>query len=233
MAEVLVNQAVSKDFYLMKVKGSYQAQMGQFCMLRAWDEIPVMSRPISIYDVDREGISFLYKVVGQGTEAFARLKPGDEIRIDGPYGHGFPMVQGKVALVGGGVGIAPLYYTAKMLKAAGNAVDCYLGFTSASMLEDEYGLAADSLTVNVGGYIVDDVPVEKYDYIFTCGPRVMMEILAQRVKGTQAQLYVSMENRMACGVGACLVCSCKTAAGNKKVCKDGPVFLAEEVFFDA
>lgn len=231
--KVLSNKQVSKDFYLMKLAGSYQAQMGQFCMLRAWDEIPVLSRPISIYDVDEEGISFLYKVVGQGTEIFAKLKAGDKISIDGPYGNGFPAVSGKIALVGGGIGVAPLYYTAKELKAAGNQVDCYLGFTDESVMEEEYRQLVDKVVVNIGGYIVDDVAVEEYDYIFTCGPKIMMQVLADKVKGTETKLYVSMENRMACGAGACLVCTCKTSDGNKKVCKDGPVFLAEEVFFDA
>lgn len=231
--KVLSNRQVSKDFYLMKAAGKYQARMGQFCMLRAWDEVPVLSRPISIYDVDEEGISFLYKVVGQGTEIFAKLKTGDDIRLDGPYGNGFPNVSGKIALVGGGIGVAPLYYTAKQLKAAGNQVDCYLGFTDESLMVEEYEQVADNVVINIGGYIVDDVPVDEYDYIFTCGPHIMMQVLADKVKGSKAKLYVSMENRMACGAGACLVCTCKTSDGNKKVCKDGPVFLAEEVFFHA
>ena len=85
--------------------------MGQFYMLRAWNEYPVLSRPISVFDADPETVSFLYKVVGKGTEIFAGLKAGDEITLDGPHGNGFPEVKGKVALVGGGVGIAPVSYT--------------------------------------------------------------------------------------------------------------------------
>lgn len=230
MATVLKNEAVGSGFYLLKASGTYDAKMGQFCMLRAWDAYPVLSRPISIFDCDGEGISFLYKVVGQGTELLAQLKPGDTIDVQGPYGNGFPAVTGKIALVGGGIGVAPLYYTAKMLKAQGNPVDLYLGFTDEALLQQEYEAVCDELTVNIGGYITDAINPAEYDYIMTCGPHIMMQVLADKVKGTAAQLYVSMENRMGCGVGACLVCSCKTTGGNKKVCKDGPVFKAEEVF---
>ncbi len=232
MATVISNEAVSKDFYLLKAAGQFNGRMGQFCMLRAWGEYPVLSRPISIFDCDEESISFLFKVVGQGTELLAQLKAGDTIDVQGPYGNGFPAVSGKVALVGGGIGVAPLYLTAKKMKEQGNAVDLYLGFTDEALLREQYEAVCDKLTVNVGGYITDDINPEEYDYIMTCGPHIMMKILAQKVKGTKAQLYVSMENRMGCGVGACLVCTCKTSGGNKKVCKDGPVFKAEEVFGD-
>lgn len=230
METVIRNEAVGKDFYLLKVSGCYHAKMGQFCMLRAWGEYPVLSRPISIFDCDAESISFLYKVVGQGTELLAQLKPGDSIDIQGPYGNGFPDVRGKIALVGGGIGVAPLYYTAKKLKEQGNSVDLYLGFQEEVLLEETYTEVCDRLVIDVGGYITDAVNPDAYDFIMTCGPRVMMEVLAAKTKGTRAQLYVSLENRMGCGVGACLVCSCKTKDGNKKVCKDGPIFKAEEVF---
>lgn len=233
MATVLKNIAVSKDFYLLKASGSYDAKMGQFCMLRGWGDYPLLSRPISIFDCDAEGISFLYKVVGEGTEILSRLKAGDEIEVQGPYGNGFPLVAGKVALVGGGIGVAPLYYTAKCLKAAGATVDLYLGFTDEALLEDEYRAVCDRLTVDVGGYITDAIDPAQYETIMTCGPQIMMRVLADKCKGAAADVYVSMENRMGCGIGACLVCSCKTKDGNRKVCKDGPVFRAEEVFFDA
>lgn len=232
MATVLKNIAVSDEFYLLKASGTFDGKMGQFCMLRAWGEYPVLSRPISIFDCDAEGISFLYKVVGQGTELLAQLKAGDEIDVQGPYGNGFPAVTGKIALVGGGIGVAPLYLTAKTLKAGGNPVEMYLGFQSEALLQAEYEAVCDKLVVNLGGYVTDDINPEEYDSILTCGPEIMMKVLYNKVKETNAQLYVSMENRMGCGVGACLVCTCKTNGGNKKVCKDGPVFKAEEVFED-
>lgn len=232
MAKIIYNNKLSKDMYLMKLEGISKGEMGQFAMLRAWDTYPVLSRPISIYDIDDEGISFLYKVVGQGTEIFSTLHEGDDVDVQGPYGKGFPMVEGKIALVGGGVGVAPLYLTAKRLKEYNkdSVVDIYLGFSDEAVLIDEYEKVSDKVVTNVGGFITDDINPNEYDYILTCGPEIMMKILCKKAASTKAKVYVSMENRMACGVGACLVCTCKTHTGNKKACKDGPVFLAEEVF---
>ncbi|NOH16837.1 dihydroorotate dehydrogenase electron transfer subunit [Clostridium cochlearium] len=232
MSKIIYNKQLSKDFYIMKVQGNFNGEMGQFCMLRAWDKYPTLSRPISIYDVDNEGITFLYKVVGKGTEIFVTLKKGDEIKVDGPHGNGFPKVKGKIALVGGGVGIAPLYLASKVLKETNKdtTVDIFLGFSDEPLLEEEYKKVADKVVVNVGGFITDDINPEEYDYIFTCGPEVMMKVLYNKTKNSKAKLYVSMENRMACGVGVCLVCTCKTKKGNKRACKEGPVFLGEDVF---
>lgn len=234
MGKILENQRVSEDFYLMKVEEENQAAMGQFYMLRAWDKYPVLSRPISVFDADSHTVSFLYKVVGQGTEIFSGLKAGDEIKLDGPHGNGFPQATGKIALVGGGVGIAPLYLTAKKLKEENPeaAVDLYLGFSGQPILTDLYEKVADKVTVNVGGFITDDIEPQEYDVIMTCGPEIMMKVLYKKCRktGATAPLYVSMENRMACGIGACLVCTCKTTGGNKRACKDGPVMLGSEVF---
>lgn len=234
MAEILQNERVNEDFYFMKVKEKNQAAMGQFYMLRAWNEYPVLSRPISVFDADPETVSFLYKVVGKGTEIFAELKEGDEITLDGPHGNGFPEVKGKVALVGGGVGIAPLYLTAKTLKKLDpdTTVDIYLGFSGEPILTDRYEQVADKVTVNVGGFVTDDIDPCQYDYIMTCGPEIMMKVLYKKCKDMKAAapVYVSMENRMACGIGACLVCTCKTSNGNRRACKDGPVMLGNEVF---
>lgn len=236
MGKVISNKKIDQDFYLMKVAQENHAQMGQFYMLRAWDTYPVLSRPISVFDADEENVSFLYKVVGQGTEILAGLKEGADITIDGPHGNGFPELEGKkkIALVGGGVGIAPLYLAAKTYKAAGPdcQVDIYLGFSGEPILVEEYQSIADHVIVNVGGFITDDIDPLEYDAICTCGPGIMMKVLYEKCEkvGYTAPLYVSMENRMACGIGACLVCSCKTSGGNRKVCKDGPVFLGSEVF---
>ncbi|MCI8453239.1 MAG: dihydroorotate dehydrogenase electron transfer subunit [Lachnospiraceae bacterium] len=234
MSKILENQKITEDFYLMKVEEDNNASMGQFYMLRAWDKYPLLSRPISVYDADGKIVSFLYKVVGQGTEIFKELLPGDEITLDGPHGNGFPDATGQIALVGGGVGVAPLYLTAKKLKEAhpDAVVDMFLGFSGEAMLVDAYEAVADSVTVNVGGFVTDDIDPTKYDVIMTCGPEIMMKVLYKKCVsvGAAAPLYVSMENRMACGIGACLVCTCKTANGNKRACKDGPVMLGSEVF---
>ena len=234
MAEILQNEQVSDDFYLMKVKKENQAAMGQFYMLRAWNEYPVLSRPISVFDADPETVSFLYKVVGKGTEIFTKLKAGDEITLDGPHGNGFPEVKGKIALVGGGVGIAPLYLTAKTLKKLDpdTKVDIYLGFSGQPILTDRYEAVADQVKVNVGGFVTGDIDPREYDFILTCGPEIMMKVLYRKCRDLKAKapVYVSMENRMACGIGACLVCTCKTSKGNRRACKDGPVMLGNEVF---
>lgn len=236
MAKILTNRKVDQDFYLMTVKQENQARMGQFYMLRAWNTYPVLSRPISVFHAKEDQVSFLYKVVGKGTEIFTALKEGDEIILDGPHGNGFPELEGKkkIALVGGGVGIAPLYLAADTYKKADPScqVDVYLGFSGAPILQEEYQAVADRVVVNVGGFVTDDIDPTAYDAIVTCGPGIMMKVLYEKCKttGASAPLYVSMENRMACGIGACLVCTCKTAGGNKKVCKDGPVFLGSEVF---
>jgi dihydroorotate dehydrogenase electron transfer subunit len=234
MGKVISNKKLSDDFYLMKVEENNSAQMGQFYMLRAWNDFPVLSRPISVYDADEQSISFLYKVVGLGTEIFANLKHGDEISLQGPLGNGFPIVSGKIALVGGGVGIAPLYLTAKTLMKNNpeNIIDIYLGFSDQVVLIEEFDKVSRELIVDVGGFITDQINPLDYDYIFSCGPGIMMKVLYDKCKDVQRtnNLYVSMENRMACGIGACLVCTCKNKSGNKKACKDGPVFPADEVY---
>lgn len=234
MSVILSNQQLSSDFYLMKAECSDAAAPGQFYMLRAWGDIPVLSRPVSVYDADAKSVTFLYRVVGQGTEIFSRLKPGGEITLQGPYGNGFPDVQGKVALVGGGVGIAPLFLTAKEIRRKhGDAqVDIFLGFRDAPLLLDAFKAVSDRLVTDVGGYITDRVEPGVYDAVLTCGPEPMMRALYQKciAQNAASRLYVSMENRMACGIGACLVCTCKTVGGNKKTCKDGPVFKGEAVF---
>lgn len=234
MSKILSNEQLSQDFFLMRVEHENTAQMGQFYMMRAWDKYPVLSRPISVYDTDRDTISFLYKVVGEGTEIFSKLEAGDDITLQGPLGNTVPDFTGKIALVGGGVGIAPLYLAAKQLKrqAPDCTIDIFLGFSDSVILEEEYREICDNLKVNLGGFVTDDISPQDYDHIFTCGPEIMMEVLYNKCKenGVGDRLYVSMENRMACGVGACLVCTCKTTDGNKKACKDGPIFKGEAVF---
>ncbi|MDR2528210.1 MAG: dihydroorotate dehydrogenase electron transfer subunit [Synergistaceae bacterium] len=232
-SKIVRNERYGQDFYGMTVDCPNQARMGQFYMLRAWGSYPVLSRPISVFDSDGKTVSFLYKVVGKGTEVFAGLKAGDGVTLRGPLGNSFPEVGGKVALVGGGVGIAPLFLAAKQLRVAcpGCRLDLYLGFSDQALLTDEYQRVADSVVIDVGGFITDKVDPSGYDHLLTCGPEVMMRALYGKCEGANAEkVYVSMESRMACGVGACLTCSRKTVGGNKKVCKDGPVFKGKEVF---
>lgn len=224
--KVIENTYVGEGMYYIKVAGNFSAKMGQFYMLRAWDKYPLLSRPISIYDIDDEGISFLYKVVGEGTTIISKLKNGDNIKLEGPYGNGYQKVDGKIALVGGGIGIAPLYMVAKELDDC----DIYLGFREEPIMLKDYEKVCSNLYTTTGNtFITDIIDVDKYDYILTCGPTPMMKKLMKMVEGKKTRIQVSLENHMACGVGACLVCTCKTHSGNKKTCKDGPVFWGEDV----
>jgi dihydroorotate dehydrogenase electron transfer subunit len=226
---VLSNEKVAPDVFWMNIEGDYHGEMGQFYMLRAWDKYPVLSRPISIHDIGKGYISFLYRKVGEGTELLSALKPGDTLMLEGPFGNGYPYTENKVALIGGGMGTAPLLYAAKRLPNA----DVYLGFSGKSFRVEAFEQAAGKIVVNIGGYIMNDLEPDAYDAVYCCGSLGMMRALAERMEGSRARLYVSLEKRMACGVGACLGCSIATKHGNRKICSDGPVFAAEEVNFYA
>ena len=229
MYKVIRNEYVGEEMYLMEVEGKFKGEMGQFYMLRAWDNYPLLSRPISIHDISENSITFLYKVVGEGTKILSKLKSSESIKLEGPYGNGYEKVEGKVGVVGGGIGIAPLYFVAKNIPNC----DAYLGFRNEPILIDKYNEICNEVNVAVGNtFVTDIIDVEKYDYILTCGPTPMMEKLVSMVEKTNTKLFVSLENHMACGVGACLVCTCKTKFGNKKTCKDGPVFRGEDVIFN-
>ncbi|WP_379126986.1 dihydroorotate dehydrogenase electron transfer subunit [Paenibacillus sp. sgz500958] len=234
MGTVISNEYLTDHVYHLKVEGDYSGAMGQFYMLRAWGAYPLLSRPISIHAVNDNGIEFLYHVVGEGTELLSQLKPGDSIGLEGPFGNGFPLLEGRIALVGGGIGIAPLLYCAQELPNC----DVYLGFSREPFRTEEFRSHAAKLTVDVGGLILDSVDFSDYDHVFVCGPYPMLKAaqlkgIAAELAGSRTSVYLSLENRMACGIGACLVCSVSCKDGQKKACTDGPVFLAEEVIFHA
>lgn len=213
----------------MTLEGCHAGEAGQFYMLRCWDNFPLLSRPISIHDRNGDSITFLYRVHGGGTELLSKLLPGNSLTLEGPYGNGFPPPQGRTALVGGGMGIAPLLLAAKQMPEA----DVYLGYSGEAFTEPSFRSLRSNggLTVISGGTILDRLDPRQYDTIITCGPVPMMEELARRCAGSGASLYVSVEKRMACGIGACNGCAVETASGIKKACVDGPVFPAEEVNF--
>jgi len=231
LAKVIENRKISNNIYLMRLEGNFKGDIGQFYMVRGWDRYPVLSRPISIHNKDENSISFLYQQKGEGTKILSKKEAGDEITLEGPYGNGYPLITGNIAIVGGGIGTAPLLYTAKKLKEnKNNNVDIYLGFSEEAYLLDEFQKYSDEITITTKGFITEKLVGKKYDYVLTCGPDIMMRKVYDIFKNTDTLVYVSIERHMACGVGACLVCSCKTKDGNKKVCKDGPVFLGEDVY---
>lgn len=231
MAQIVFNEALGADLFLLRLKGKFEGKMGQFYMLRSREPYPLLSRPISIYDIDDTGITFLYRRMGKGTSHFANCQKGDEIILHGPYGNGFPFVTGRIALVGGGIGAAPLYLAYKtLMKNPDNHCDLYVGFREQHEGIRLFQQLNPQTQVDIGGFVTDRVKPSDYDFILSCGPEIMMGTLEKKRKETKAVHYVSVEKRMACGVGACLVCSCQVGGQNKRACKEGPVFLAEEVF---
>ncbi len=229
MATVISNRRTAEGIYVMHAEGRFEARPGQFFMVRGWGGYPLLSRPLSVYDQDETGVKFLYKAAGEGTALLARLRPGDDVALLGPLGNGFPLAQaqGRVALVGGGIGIAPLYYAARHLERA----DLYLGFSEEAYEEREFRALGHPVEINLGGIVLDTVDFDAYDTVWVCGPEPMLRAaqIKSGLSSGRADVYLSLENRMACGVGACLVCSVSSPGGRRKACVDGPVFRAGEV----
>ena len=239
-AEVLSNNEITEGIYKLILKGQFKGSGGQFYMLRAWEEEPLLSRPISIETLDNNSISFLYQVVGIGTKILSKLKMQDKLNLQGPLGNTFPVekILGKVGIVTGGIGIAPMELVVKSLNA--ETIDVFCGFRNKSYLIDEIKKYVTNINISTEngeegykGYVTDIFKPENYDVILCCGPEVMMNKVIKMCKDKNVTLYVSMEKHMACGIGACLVCTCKTIDGNKRTCKDGPIFLGSEVVLDA
>lgn len=230
------NIKIGKNIYKMKVNGNFKGEPGQFYMLRAWDKEPFLSRPLSISNLSNGFIEFLYEVKGKGTRIFSRLKSRDSIYLLGPLGNGFnTSFDKKVGIISGGIGIAPMIYLAKKL---GKKVDFYVGFRDDPycIKDIEYyvnklHVATENGSVGHKGYIVDIFSPEKYTQVLACGPLPMLKRVVSMCKEKNTPVYVSMENRMACGTGACLGCTIETIEGMKRVCKEGPVFSGEEIIF--
>ncbi len=218
-----------------------QAQVGQFVHIKCGEE-HLLRRPISICDVEGGLLRVVFEVRGEGTEWLSRRAEGDKLDVLGPLGHGFHLEKGgKYLVVGGGIGVPPMLYTAR--TAGGSTVAC-LGFRSrekAMLLSDfeavcdHVAVTSDDGTLGAHGF-VDALVREELakDHSFTavlaCGPKLMLRSVAKAAEEAGVACQVSMEERMGCGVGACLVCACKTADGHyKHACKDGPVFDAKEV----
>lgn len=235
--KIISNLEISQNIYKVSLEGDFEGHPGQFYMIRGWNGLdPFLARPISISDLEDGKITFLYEVRGRGTHIISELKEGDKLTILGPLGNGFDLdLEGKIALVAGGVGIAPMYYLSKRLE---NKADLYAGFRSDVYLMDEFREHTENIHISTEdgscgheGYIIDIFNPEDYDYVLSCGPTPMLKALMAKCKGI-VPVYSSMESRMGCGIGTCLACSIETVRGRERVCKEGPVFLAEEVIFD-
>lgn len=221
-----------------------QAKPGQFLHIQCGDDISMpLRRPISICDVQGEKVCFIYEVKGRGTQALS--KQTGELDILGPVGNGFTIALDtykKPAVIGGGIGVYPMLFLTKQLVGA----SAYLGFRNKSLvtLEDEFAKAADFLSISTDdgsyknhGFALDclknDFADKKFDIIYACGPKGMLKAIQAFAKEAGVPCQISLEERMGCGIGACLTCSCETheegAGKYKRVCKNGPVFWAEEV----
>ncbi|MGL4107105.1 dihydroorotate dehydrogenase electron transfer subunit [Clostridium sp. LP20] len=233
-AKVLSNEKIVDGIFKLVCEDENDIKPGQFYMLKL-DGQTLLPRPISICEKEGNKITFLYAVVGTGTEEFAKLRVGENINLTGPLGNGFNLEEdlGKVAIVAGGIGTAPMVEVAKNLREKNKSglIDVYAGFRDDIYLIDELGKYANKVevTTNTGkhghkGFVTEILKVEEYDTVLCCGPEVMMKAVVDMCKAKNVKVYVSMEKHMACGVGACLVCTCKTKDGHKRTCKDGPVF---------
>jgi len=228
-----------------------EAQPGQFAHLRCGKSAdPLLRRPLSINDVERDKgtVTFSYQVVGKGTQLLSELKAGETLDVIGPLGQGFKTdLRGKkVGIIGGGMGIAPLIFLGRELSRE-NQVQAFWGGRSEGLLppfvtavEFPYAIATDDGSSGRKGLVTElvaeSLSQEKFDLLYACGPRLMLAAVARLAREYNIPLQVSLESVMACGVGACLGCTIKGRKQGKetqfKVCQDGPVFWAEEVFWD-
>lgn len=236
---VISNTVLAPSVFKMVLKGDTSAltNSGQFINFKI-DGL-YLRRPISVCDYKEDEITVIYKVVGEGTEIMSKAQEGDTFDILVGLGNGFNTEKAgkKPLLIGGGVGIPPLYKLAKNLISEGKEVSVILGFNTKSEIfyEQEFkALGAKVLVTTVDGsygvkgFVTDAFGEVDYDYFYTCGPEPMFRAIEAKAE-TSGQY--SFEERMGCGFGACMGCSCKTKYGNKRICKDGPVLEREEIIW--
>lgn len=236
---VAENMPLTESVWRMRLVGDTQwmTRAGQFVMIQLAGRF--LRRPISVCDYDSEGFTIIYKVVGEGTADMTRIETGVELDILTGLGNGFsveePMQQPLV--VGGGVGVPPMYGLARKLIERGLRPTVVLGFNTAAELfyADEFralGLDVYVTTVDgsVGdkGFVTDVLTRLSFDYLYSCGPIPMLRALCEK---TSCPAQLSFEERMGCGFGACMGCTCKTHEGNKRICKEGPVLRKEEIIW--
>ncbi len=233
------NEKIAKDVYLMVLSGDTSdiVRPGQFVNLKL--EGFYLRRPISVCDYDENSLTLIYKVVGKGTEYMACLKKGDSLSVLTGLGNGFntDKVTQKPLLIGGGVGVPPMYNLAKKLIKEGKEVSVIIGFNTKDevFFEEEFKKLGAKVYVTTAdgsygtkGFVTDVMKDTDYDYFYTCGPMPMFKAI-ESIANTSGQY--SFEERMGCGFGACMGCSCKTKYGNKRICKDGPVLEREEIIW--
>ena len=237
---IVSNEALTDSVFKMVLEGDTSAitAAGQFVNIQL-DGL-FLRRPISVCDYDDETLTIVYKVVGKGTEAMSAMVAGQKLDILTGLGNGYDLsLSGeKPVLLGGGVGVPPMYNLAKKLIAEGKKVSVILGFNTKSEIfyEEAFKNLGCDVTVTtvdgsygVKGFVTTALETMEYTYFYTCGPEPMLKAV-YRASTTSGQM--SFEERMGCGFGACMGCSCKTLTGNKRICKEGPVMKKEEILWE-
>ena len=247
-AQVIAQEKLCDGIYsmLIRTKIAKEARCGQFISVYTKDSSRLLPRPISICEIFDDSMRIVYRVAGEGTNEFSKYTAGDDIEILGPNGNGFPTNEyrnSKVMLIGGGIGIPPMLCAGKAI-AGEKIFVCGYRNKETMFITDELEdcgklyIATDDGSYGVHGTVMDVIAREnlKADVIFACGPKPMLAAVKAYSMEAEIPAYISMEERMACGVGACLGCVCTSTGiddhskvNNKRVCKDGPVFLASEV----
>lgn len=247
MAQITGLTKITDDIFSMWIKVGNMAKEavpGQFVSLYCHNEDRLLPRPISICEINREEglLRLVFRVVGKGTEEFSKYQVGDSMKVLGPLGNGFPLKDKKAVLIGGGIGIPPLLQLAKELPGETTAV---LGYRDGDLfLKDEFEqyatvvVSTEDGSVGTKGNVIDAIVAENIeaDVIYSCGPTPMLRGVKKFGEEKNIETYLSMEEKMACGIGACLACTCQSTdvddhskVHNKRICKDGPVFLSTEV----
>lgn len=225
--------------YKMRLQGDTEGiRCGQFVNIKL-DGL-YLRRPISVCDCEGDILTIIYKVVGKGTEQMAEMIAGEELDVLTGLGNGYDLslAGDSPVLIGGGVGVPPMYMLAKELVAQGKKIKVILGFNTKSEIfcEEDFKALGAEVTVatadgsyGVKGFVTDALKDMEYSYFYTCGPEPMLKAL---YKATSTSGQFSFEERMGCGFGACMGCSCKTITGYKRICKEGPVLKKEEILWE-
>ena len=251
-AEIIKQEFLIEDIYSMWIKCpsvAADAHSGQFLSLYSKDSSRLLPRPISICEIDKKvgSIRLVYRTVGAGTKEFSKLKKGDTIDIIGPIGNGYDLNCKRPVLMGGGIGIPPMLQLAKELSANGVSKEdmtVILGYRDSTFLLNEFKklatvyISSDTGSIGTKGTVIDAANEHGVngDMIMACGPKPMLRAVKAYAYEKDVDAQISLEERMACGIGACLACVCKTTevddhskVYNKRICVDGPVFRVEEV----
>ena len=239
--EILANNAVAEKIFRLTVDApelAETARAGQFVQVKISDDF-TLRRPLGIASAAGGKVKIFYRAVGRGTEVLSQRQAGERLNILGALGNGFTPCSGKVLLVGGGMGLAPLLcaaeqFSADVLMGGRTAAEVAFWQEEFRPLAEEIFVTTDDGSVGKRGFVTDTLPdvlaKKNYAAVLTCGPEIMMRGVAKIAAVKNLPCEVSFEKRMACGLGACLSCSIDTVGGRRKVCKDGPVFDASEVF---